>query len=245
MQQALSFLRKHRKSPHVIIIDDITRLARGLDAHLKLRADINCAGGILESPSIEFGENSDSILVENLLASVSQHQAQKNAEQTKNRMRARIQNGYWPFKAPIGYRPVRAKGGNGVELVRDEPYASILQEALEGYATGRFQTQVEVKRFLERQPAFPKDLNGREIRNQRVYDFLTRAMYAGYVEHADWGVGIRKGQHEGLIDYTTYQKIQERLTSTAKAPARKDISADFPLRGFIHCNDCGTALTAC
>jgi len=40
-----------------------------------------------------------------------------------------------------------------------------------------FRIEVEVKRFLERQPTFPKDLNGREIRNQRVYDFLTRALY--------------------------------------------------------------------
>ncbi|WP_246018401.1 recombinase family protein [Pelagibacterium montanilacus] len=245
MKEALSFLRRHRKSPHVLIIDDITRLARGLDAHIKLRADINGAGGILESPSIEFGEDSDSILGENLLASVSQHQRQKNGEQTKNRMRARIQNGYWPFLAPIGYRHARSNGGHGRVLVRDEPYASILQEALEGYALGRFQTQVEVKRFLESQPAFPKDLNGVEVRNQRVFELLTRTLYAGYVEHADWGVSLRKGHHEALIDYTTFQRIQERLTSTAKAPARKDISADFPLREFIQCSDCGTMLTAC
>jgi hypothetical protein len=48
----------------------------------------------LKSPTIEFGEDSDSILVENLLASVSQHQRQKNSEQTVNRMRARTMNGY-------------------------------------------------------------------------------------------------------------------------------------------------------
>ena len=29
-------------------------------------------------------------------------------------------------------------------------------------------TQVEVKRFLERQPSFPKDLPNGEIRNQRI-----------------------------------------------------------------------------
>ena len=121
------------RCPYVVIIDDITRLARGLDAHIKLRAEISGAGGVLESPSIEFGEDSDSILVENLLASVSQHQRQKNGEQTKNRMRARLQNGYWPFQAPIGYR-FEAKSGHGKVLVRDEPIASILQEALEGYA---------------------------------------------------------------------------------------------------------------
>ncbi|MBM7069949.1 recombinase family protein [Actibacterium sp. 188UL27-1] len=245
MKAMLSFLRQQRKDQHIVIIDDITRLARGLDAHLKLRTDISGAGGLLESPSIEFGEDSDSILVENLLASVSQHQRQKNGEQTKNRMRARLQNGYWPFQAPIGFRYERLSAGHGKVLVRDEPNASILQEALEGYANGRFQTQVEVKRFLERQPAFPKDLNGTEIRNQRIHDMMTRCLYAGYVEHADWGISVRKGQHEGLISYETFLKVQERLTSTAKAPARKDISLDFPLRGFVQCDDCGEAMTAC
>jgi DNA invertase Pin-like site-specific DNA recombinase len=107
MQAMLAYLRKHSRNgrePIVVIIDDISRLARGIEAHLKLRASIGAAGGVLKSPTIEFGEDSDSILVENLLASVSQHQRQKNGEQTVNRMRARTMNGYWCFAAPIGYR---------------------------------------------------------------------------------------------------------------------------------------------
>ena len=86
----LAFVRKNRRDDIVVIIDDISRLARGLQAHLKLRAEIDRAGGTLESPSIEFGDDSDSILVEHLLASVSQHQRQKNGEQARNRMRARM-----------------------------------------------------------------------------------------------------------------------------------------------------------
>ena len=61
----------------------------------------------------------------------------------------------------------------------------------------------------------------------------------------NWGITLRKGQHEGLISLTTFDHIQERLKGNAKAPARKDINADFPLRGFVLCNDCGKPLTAC
>lgn len=100
-------------------------------------------------------------------------------------MRARVQNGYWVFQAPVGYRYERTSGHVKL-LVRDEPNASALQEALEGYASGRFETQVEVKRFLERQPTFPKDLPNGEIRNQRVYEMLTRPVYAGFVEAPNW-----------------------------------------------------------
>ena len=244
MQAMLSFLRKSKAKSKIVIIDDVSRLARGLDAHLQLRAAIADAGATLESPSIEFGEDSDSTLVENLLASVSQHQRQKNAEQTVNRMRARCLNGYWCFQAPVGYQFKRITG-QGNMLVRDEPIASIITEALEGFAAGRFETQVEVKRFLESQPAYPKDLPNGEIRNARIADLLARVIYAGHLEVPNWDVSLRKAQHEALISFATWQKIQDRLKSGAKAPARKDISADFPLRGFVLCGDCGGPLTAC
>ena len=90
MQDILKFLRARRKQNYTVIIDDISRLARGIEAHLELRSTIDNTGATLASPSIEFGEDSDSVLVENLLASVSQHQRQKNAEQTRNRRKARM-----------------------------------------------------------------------------------------------------------------------------------------------------------
>ncbi len=243
MKAMLAFLKKNKAKDIVVLIDDVSRLARGLDAHLKLRSAIDQAGGSLESPSIEFGEDPDSILVENLLASVSQHQRQKNAEQAKNRMRARVMNGYWPFKAPWGYR-YESVTGQGKMLKRDEPLASILQEGLEGFATGRFDLQVEVLRFFERFPEFPRDRNG-VIRNQRITEILKQPIYAGYVEAPNWNVSRRPGKHEGLISYETFQRIQDRLNGKPKTPARKDFSEDFILRGSVVCADCGTPLTAC
>lgn len=35
------------------------------------------------------------------------------------------------------------------------------------------------------------------------------------------------------------------MKGKAKAPARKDISEDFPLRGFVPCDDCGQPMTSC
>jgi site-specific DNA recombinase len=243
MREMLNHLRAHRKAAtFVVLIDDISRLARDIKAHLELRSAISGAGARLESPSVEFGEDSDSILVENLLASVSQHQRQKNAEQTRNRMRARIMNGYWPFITCIGFRH-ESKPGEGRVLVRDEPVASIIQEGLEGFATGRFQIQAELKRFFESRPDFPRDGRG-QVRNQLVNDILTKPLYAGYVEAPDWDVPLRKGRHEGLISFDAFERIQQRLNEGAKMPARADINCDFPLRGAIACACCNRPMTA-
>jgi len=48
-----------------------------------------------------------------------------------------------------------------------------------------------------------------------------------------------------LVSLATHQKIQDRLTGNKKAPARRDINSDFPLRGFVTCGDCEKPLTSC
>ncbi len=245
MEALLAFLRKHRNTPHIVLIDDISRLARDVKSHIELRAAITLAGGILESPTLEFGDDADSELQEYILATVSQHQRKKNAEQTLNRMQARVMSGYYVFQCPIGFKYEKVHG-HGKMLMRNEPLATILQEGMEGYASGRLQTQAEVMRYFQSFPEFPKDKNGL-VRNQRVKDILTRPVYAGMVEAPSWNISLREGKHEGLISFAMFQKIQHRLNDLAaiQAPARIDLNHDFPLRGAINCGDCGSILTAC
>ncbi|GAB5470448.1 MAG: hypothetical protein Kilf2KO_34780 [Rhodospirillales bacterium] len=244
MQAMLAFLERERKTgPHVVIIDDISRLARGLEAHIQLRTAIQAAGGKLESPSIEFGEDSDSILVENLLASVSQHQRQKNAEQVVNRMRARIMKGYWVFAPPVGYRYERV-AGHGKMLVRDEPNAAVVTEALEGFATGRFQSLTEVQRFLRTIPTIWPGQKDGACYLTMVKDLLERPLYAGFMDVAKWGIRLQPAQHDALISFETWQTIQKRLKGDAPAPMRKDTRSDFPLRGFVTCSCCERPMSA-
>ncbi len=240
----LAFIKKQSEGGIVVVIDDISRFARDIESHWMLRRTLKETGGKLESPSINFGEDSDSILIENLLASVSQHQRQKNAEQTKSRMWARTMNGYWCFHAPVGYRYEKVNG-HGKMLVRDEPDASIIAEALNGYASGRFGTQAEVKRFLESKPAFIARYEARKIRYEEISRLMRRPHYAGYIEVSDWGIDLRKAQHKGLITLETYEKIQARMKEAARVSFRKDISEEFPLRGFVTCADCNHPMTSC
>jgi len=146
------------------------------------------------------------------------------------------------FYTPMGYKYERV-AGHGKLLVRDEPIASIIQEALEGFATGRFETQSEVKHFLEQQPAFPTP-NG-VVRYEVISRLMSRIVYTGHVAYDDWDVALRKGHHQPIISLATFEAMQQRIKNGSRAPFRKDISADFPLRGFITCDDCGTALTSC
>jgi len=238
----LKYIRANRKKGLVVVIDDISRMARDVRAHFELKHAIFNAGASLESPSIEFGENSDALFVEHVLASAAQHQRQKNGEQAHNRMRARMMGGFYVHTAPFGYDYVDGKDGGRV-LVRDEPLASIIAEALNGFAEGRFNSKAEVKRFLQSHADFPKTKYG-TVTNQQAHRMLTRPIYAGYIQSEAFGLNLRKAHHEGLISLETFERNQAKLTGKAYAPARVDVSEDFPLRGYVVCGECGHPLTA-
>ncbi|MEM9762816.1 MAG: hypothetical protein AAF968_09930 [Pseudomonadota bacterium] len=124
------------------------RHPQDIESHWTLRRTLTETGGRLESPSITFGEDSDSVLIENLLASVSQHQRQRNRERTNKRLRACALNSHWCFHALPTYRFER-RPGHGEVVVRNEPVATILAEAPEGLVAVGQQIRAKVTRFLQ------------------------------------------------------------------------------------------------
>ncbi|MBN9888439.1 recombinase family protein [Pelagibaca abyssi] len=126
-----------------------------------------------------------------------------------------MQAGYWVHRAAY-----RTQKGHGKILVRDEPLASIVQEAFEGYASGRFQTQAEIKRFFEGFPAFPRDQKG-TVTQQRVTDILTHPIYTGHIPSAHSGLSWFKGHHEALITLELFDRVQTLRQGTQAQEYRR------------------------
>ncbi len=244
MNRLLRFLNEVDAREYMVIVDDVSRFARDVSAHTELRNKIMTAGAAIDSPKTKFGVDAESRFLEMLWVLLASRDREKNAELSKTRTVARLKNGYWTFSAPLGYQYAKAPGGGKI-LVRKEPVASIIQEALEGFSSGRFQSQAEVKRFLDSKPEFPRPRGAKEVKFDRVTGLLTRLVYAGYLEKREWDVPLTKAQHEPLISYEAYLINQDRLKEKKVAPARKNLNRDFVLRGFLICAECGYGLTSC
>ena len=242
MVRLLNFLDQHPEESYVVIFDDLKRFSRDTIFHLKLSQEMSLRNAKRECLNFKFEDSPEGEFIETVIAAQGQLERQQNSRQVRQKMKARLLNGYYCFPAPPGYHFAKV-GDHGKMLVRKEPLASVLQEGLEGFASGRFETQGELLRFFDRCPDFPRGSNGK-IHFQRIKEVLTCLIYAGYLEKPDWGITARPAKHEGLICYATFLKNQERLNQKAKAPARKDMSIHFPLRNFVLCGDCGGALTS-
>ncbi|MGJ8527454.1 recombinase family protein [Maritalea sp.] len=243
MVALLAYLKAQPDKNYVVIFDDLKRFARDTEFHFKLRRMFAERGARVECLNFRFEDSPEGKFIETIIAAQGELERQQNGRQVLQKMKARMQNGYWCFHAPYGYKFDNIKG-HGKILVRDEPMASVITEALEGYASGRLASQSEVKRFLESQPIFPKNKRN-EVPQQRVVEIFDRYLYAGVIHHPRWDINYVPGQHKGLVSLELFQKIQERRQTAAYVPARKDISSDFPLRGFVACSDCNKPYTAC
>lgn len=242
MKALLAYLDARPDENYVIIFDDLKRFSRDREYHFLLRTALASRGAQLECLNFRFEDTPEGEFIETIFAAQGQLERKQNQRQVIQKMRARIENGYWCFAPVLGYTYAKVPG-HGKMIVKDEPNASIVADALEGYAHGRFQNPNEVRRFLETFPSISRGKYGNVPLNT-VIDMLDRVLYTGHISVPKWNIHFHPGKHEPLISLETWHKIQERRKGTAIAPARKDTNADFPLRNFILCATCEKPMTA-
>ena len=240
MSEMFSYLDSKPYNNYTIIFDDIKRLARDTEQHIKLRKALELRRVKIECPNFVFNDSPEGQYVETIMAAGAQLERQQNRRQVMQKMKARLESGFWTFPdVPEGYEfkkdPIH---GKLPMLIHSE--AKIIKGALEGFASGRFIEQNDVRKFLEDNEAN----NGKPISLEYVKRMLTRIFYAGYIEYLPWEVSRRKANHEALISLETFEKIQEKLKRKTTTHIKNFLNEDFPLRGFVICNCCKQPMTA-
>ena len=243
MQSLLIELEQYSKDENktVVIIDDIKRFARDVQGHFVLKTAIYSRNAILESPSHRFEETPEGKFVETVLAGAAELERNQNKRQVISRMKARLENGYWPFMPPLGL--VNKKDSlHGKILVPDEPYSLILKTAIEKYRDGLLLTQEEVRQCLHEE--FSKAGLPNRPAMSSTQEILKNPLYAGFIEYDRWKIPFAKAKHDGFISLETFNIVQDRLQGRTKQWKRTDYSSDFPLRTHVLCDSCGKPMTA-
>ncbi|MFC3051788.1 recombinase family protein [Kordiimonas pumila] len=194
MVALLAYLDANTSKDYVIVFDDLKRFARDRDFHFKLRATLAAKGASVECLNFNFEDTPEGEFIETIFAAQGQLERKQNQRQVVQKMKARIEKGYWCFAPVLGYTYANVPG-HGKMIVRDEPNASIVAEALEGYACGRFQNANEVRRFLGTFPSIQKGKYG-DVPLNTVVDMLDRVLYTGHISVPKWNIHLHPGKHE-------------------------------------------------
>ena len=241
MRELLEYIDARPHQKFLVVFDDLKRFARDRDFHFKLRTAFKIRDVTLRCLNYNFDDSPEGEFVETVFAAQGQLERQQNKRQVVQKMKARLDGGYWPFGGKKAYAAHADGSHNKIFQPNDE--AILLAEVMEAFANRTLLRKIDVCRVLVEKGFWKNQSPEKYI--DKLAHMLADPFYAGDIEYPKWNVTRRKGQHEGIISLDTYEQIQKILKKeNTLRRIRQNISPDFPLRGLVLCDHCGSHLTA-
>lgn len=164
----------------------------------------------------------------------------KNSEKTSARMKAAFEEGRFCRPAPLGYKNTGAKLKGQPNIVPDEQCASLIRKAMEMVASGN-NRPADVLRAVTAMGLMSK--SGKPLKLHSFLKILRNPIFIGKLQSKKWRTTVQ-GQHEATVDERIFRNVQLVLSGKKTIAAPYNLNrADFPLRRFLRCSECGTPLT--
>ena len=250
INELFKYIDKNKKTEYVVIFDDLKRIARDVSVYLTLKKKFEIRWVHFESPNFKFEDSPEWRFIEVIMAGQAELEREQNRRQVIQKQRARLEQGYWCFRAPQWYS--YTKSSEHWKILTPDENSKYIKQWLEKYANWDFFWASDLARFFDKKwikvATFGK--NNVVLSLSKLYRMLSCSIYAWYLELPIWDIEMRKAKHEWIISLQTYLKIQDRLNESTirkriveSKTERKDITEQFPLRGFLYCEESKNALS--
>ena len=243
--EALEFCRKNKDKVHAFVVLRVDRFARNADDHFAIRKILATYGVTLHSVTEPIGNEPVAKLLETFLAGIAEFDNAIRKQRCSDGMLARINQGIYPWKPPIGYKCVNFKKHGEKKTHADPPHEEIfpiIQRGLKEFAQG-LHSQSELMRKLDEWGL--KDLVGKKSTPQLVNRLVIKNLkfYAGIITNPWTGKDV-EGLHKPMITKDEMYQIRDILSGRKRQMTKYNIyNPTFPLRRTVTCGACGRPLT--
>src|SRR5437879_349671 len=166
-------------------------------------------------------------------AVVAAHYSRNLREEVKKGLYGRLKQGFYPFRAPIGY----LDQGSAKVKILDPMRAPLLQEAFRLYASGKFSlpdlAEEMFRRGLRNRNGGPVTING-------LVTILKNPFYIGLIRINKTGQTFASSQ-EPLVTTEMFEKVQAVLTGKRVDRSKNHV---FTYSRIARCGTCGYSLIA-
>ena len=178
-----------------------------------------------------------------IMAAFNEMQRLQTSEKVKRVITAKVDAGYYPERAPVGYLNALNQDPSVDRLAKriivpDSVMAPLVTEAFKLFSTGNY-NGYELNELLAGKGL--RTRNGLIMSPSRFYGMLQNRTYVGEVR---WGrITNPLGKHQPLIDKDTFDQVQSVLAGHNKHAGRSR-KYSWLLSGFIYCAKHGRRYTA-
>jgi len=236
-QETLKYCSGRRMEIGAVVVYGVNRFARNLRDHLNIREQLRKDDIRLLSVTQELDDRTaQGKLNENFLCLQSQYENDQRSETTIAAMKKAMEAGKWCHKASTGYINTDAPGG----LSLDPKSAPLVLKAFEIFAEGKHSKKSVLEAVTEQGL---RAKSGKRLSAQTFDKILRNPLNAGWIT-SSWGIS-KKGGFEPIVSAELFNRVQDRLSgkNPGARQTRSRENAEFPLRVFVRCAECGRSLT--
>lgn len=235
------FCKLYRHEVGYVIVQNLSRFARNHADQSHFLADLYRAGiDLISAYEPQVDHTPAGKLAANIIGAFNQYYSDDLSVRMRDRSRAAVLAGRWPWPAPPGYLNVDVK--DGPNIIPDAKSAHLFKRCFDLIATG-LHTQIDVLRIITVEGL--RNRRGRLFNPQEFQRILRNPVFAGWLCPPSMPDLRVKGKHQPIISEALFEKVQDVLEGKKPMAAPKRlINPAFPLRGLLRCAACGNALTA-
>ena len=238
LTSSLEYCIANGKDIDYYIVWKMDRLARNALDSATIDATLTKLGIELISVTEPFAQSSTGNLMKTMLSAFAQFDNDVRSERSSAGAKRRIEEGGWPYLAPLGYQ--NHKDTLRRPTLRKTDMAPIIGEWLREYIRTEG-SMVEMNQLAW--DAGIRSRNGKRLGLQQTINMLRNPVYAGLVYSRMITKPI-KGLHEGVISPKDHAEILNLLDKKKKQPKLTLGQDEWPLRGgFLRCSECRSGLT--
>jgi DNA invertase Pin-like site-specific DNA recombinase len=166
-------------------------------------------------------------------AVVAAHYSRNLREEVKKGLYGRLKQGFYPFRAPIGYRDC----GSAKPKVPDPARAPLLVEAFMLYRTGRWALPALAEELYRRGL---RNLNGGIVTVNGLATILKNPFYMGLIRIVKTGQTFASN-HEPLVTSEVFGDVQAMLAGKRVDRSKSHV---FTYSRIVRCKSCNYSLIA-
>lgn len=224
----------------LVIVYKLSRLHRNRVDDALTMMELRKQGVNLISATESIDETPVGQLMHGILASFNEYRSAEDGADIRHKMAQKAKNGGTLGRAPLGYSNVRDRvDGREIRTVDlDTERAPLIRLAFELYATGKYTLTELAEELTDRGlTTRPGRYPAREVSTSKLGKMLEDRYYLGFVTFQGEEY---PGRHEPLVDYDTWERVQEVKTARIKAGERQRKHHHY-LKGTIWCGACHEA----
>lgn len=196
------------------------------------------------TPTQSFRQADDNTILMYIEFGMAQKYIEDLSRNVKRGLRAKLEKGWFPSVAPVGYLNQRSPD-TGENRIGIDPVRFPLVKRIWEYALSGRYTPPQILKIANDQWGFRTRQTHRQgnrpLTRSAVYRILTDPFYYGSFEYPRGSGTWWRGRHMAMISEDEFNVVQARLGRRGNTRAR---TRHFAFSGLMVCGSCGAAVTA-